>query len=127
MQFPGELIILGLVIVFLLLFFAIGVENTIPAFVRTEFDAVASRYLMQLQTSGGIGPQQRNQLQAELNNLGFTNIQITAPENVVWGQEARLIITADYVIGRTKPDLTKENATLTATFDERTIVMTLNR
>ena len=127
MQIPGELIILGLLIVLLFLFLVIGVENTIPAFVRTEFDAIASRYLMQLQTNGGLVLQKRNQLQAELNNLGFTNIQITAPDSVAWGQEARFIIKADYVITQTRPDFTKDNKTLTATFDEKTIVMTLNR
>ncbi len=127
MQLPSVLMILGLVIVFLLLFFLIGAENTIPAFVRTDFDAICNRYFMQLQTNGGVPQQAKNLLTSELTAIGFTNVRITAPEAVAWGQEARLTVIADYIINRTRPNLTKENVALTATFDERTIVMTLNR
>ncbi len=127
MQLPTVLMIMGLVIIFLLLFFLIGAENTIPAFARTDFDAICNRYFMQLQTNGGIPQQAKNLLTSELTAIGFTNVRITSPESVEWGQEARLIVRADYMITKTRPDLTKENAVLTANFDERTIVMTLNR
>jgi|GEM_PF-5075323 len=127
MQFSTVLLIMGLVIVFLLLFFLIGAEHTIPAFVRTDFDAICNRYFLQLQTNGGIPQQAKNLLVAELTAIGFTNIVITAPEAVAWGQEARLIVRANYMITTTRSNLTKESVALTATFDEKTIVMTLIR
>ncbi len=123
---PSELILLGLIIVFVLLFFVTGVENTIPVFIRTEFDNVGSYYLSTLQSNGGITTTDKNNIIAKLIDLGFTNIQITAPENVQWGEEARIIIKADFKVTQTNVDLNKETKTITATFDEKTIVMTLD-
>lgn len=118
---------MGLVVVFLLLLFVVGVENTIPAFVRTEFDAVGSYYLKKLQSSGGITQTDKNEINSRLNELGFQNIRIVAPERVAWGEEAHLKIVADYQIKQTKPDLRKNTKVLSATFDEKTIVMTLDK
>ncbi|KAB3535633.1 hypothetical protein F8154_05745 [Alkaliphilus pronyensis] len=126
MQLPGDLLILGFVIVFLVLFFVTGIENTIPAFVRTEFDILCSKYLALLQSEGGISPQLKCDLETELINMGFTNINITAPEDAVWGQEAQLTVTADYIYETTSVTLTKEEVTRRATFNEKTIVMTLD-
>lgn len=127
MSLPGELIILGLIIVFLILFFVIGVENTIPVFIRTEFDNVGSYYLNKLQSTGEITVADRNDITNRLIDLGFTNIIISAPAAVGWGKEGYIRIAADYPITQTRADLSKEIKALTAVFDEKTIVMTLNR
>lgn len=89
-------VVISIILVALLLIFAICVEGTIPAFVRTEFDKICDRHLAMMSISGGLSNIDKNSLKNELEAMGLINITITAPEYEVWGSEGTLEVIAYY-------------------------------
>ena len=122
----GNLIVLGLVVVFLFAI-AVGVlEHTIPFFDRLKFDNTVNDYLSIVQKTGGLTTAQRNELVLKLEKISFNNIVITAPTSTNWGEEASLRVEADYVFSALGTNFFKSDNTLRASFLNSTIVMTLD-
>ena len=121
----GNLVILGLVIVFLF-FITVGViEYTIPFFDRLKFDSILNDYLSIIQKTGGLTTAQRNELILKLEGIGFSNIVIAAPNNTNWGEEASLRVEADYIFSSLSTNFIRSDNTLRVTFFNSTVVMTL--
>jgi len=115
----GNLIVLGLVVVFLFAI-AVGVlEHTIPFFDRLKFDNTVNDYLSIVQKTGGLTTAQRNELVLKLEKISFNNIVITAPTT-------SLRVEADYVFSALGTNFFKSDNTLRASFLNSTIVMTLD-
>lgn len=124
---PGNFVILAIVIVFLFMFAVGSTEYSLPFFQRLKFDNICNKYLSIIQANGGLVLSDRNSLIEELDEIGFTNVYISAPTKLDWNTEAILIIEADYEYKITKGNLTKETKTIRAKYENKTRVMTLDR
>lgn len=124
---PGNLFILALVIVFLFLFAVGNTEYSLPFFQRLKFDNICNKYLVIVQANGGLNQADRDNLIRELEEIGFSNVYIEAPTKVAWNTEAILKVEADYIFKITKGSLIKENKTIRAVYENKTVVMTLER
>lgn len=124
---PGNLFILALVIVFLFLFAVGNTEYSLPFFQRLKFDNICNKYLSIIQANGGLNQADRDNLIRELEEIGFSNVYIEAPTKVAWNTEAILKVEADYIYKITKGSLIKENKTIRAVYENKTVVMTLER
>jgi len=124
---PGNLFILALVIVFLFLFAVGNTEYSLPFFQRLKFDNICNKYLSIIQANGGLNQADRDNLIRELEEIGFSNVYIEAPTKVAWNTEAILKVEADYIFKITKGSLIKENKTIRAVYENKTVVMTLER
>src|SRR5690554_5466042 len=120
---PGNLFILTLVIVFLFLFAIGNTEYSLPFFQRLKFDNVCNKYLAIVQANGGLSQADRNNLVHELEEIGFTNVSIEAPTKVDWNIEAVLRVEADYTFKTTKGNLSKEEKSIRAVYENKTRVM----
>ncbi|MGV8149596.1 MAG: hypothetical protein ACLKAL_11860 [Alkaliphilus sp.] len=122
----GNLVVLGLVLVFLFSI-AVGVlEHTVPFFDRLKFDNTVNDYLSIIQKTGGLTTAQRNELILKLEEIGFSNVIITAPVITDWGEEASLGVEACYIFSGLGINLFRSDNTLRASFFSSTIVMTLD-
>lgn len=124
---PGNIFIFALVILALFIFAVGSTEYSLPFFQRIKFDNVCNKYLSIIQSEGGLSEADRNELVDELNKIGFKNVSITAPMKATWNTEVILKIEADYTFKTTKGDMTKEDKTIRATYENKTRVMTLER
>lgn len=124
---PGNLFILALVIVFLFLFAVGNTEYSLPFFQRLKFDNICNKYFSIIQANGGLNQADRDNLIRELEEIGFSNVYIEAPTKVAWNTEAILKVEADYIFKITKGSLIKENKTIRAVYENKTVVMTLER
>ncbi len=124
---PGNLVILSLVLIFLFMFAVGNIEYSLPFFQRIKFDNICNKYLSIVQAEGGLSITDRNNLTNELENIGFTDISITAPTKLAWNSEATLRVEADYIFKVTKGNLSKEDKTIRAVYENKTRVMTLER
>lgn len=126
MQIPGELIIVAFIILALLAIMVLGVENTIPMLVRTQFDDICNNYLAIIEKESGLSTSARASLTAELEAIGITNINITAPVSAGWGDKVELIIEGDYVYRTTRyHDLSKTAETKRLRYRNSTVVLCL--
>lgn len=125
---PGSLVVLALVLVILFLFAVGNIEYSLPFFQRIKFDNICNKYLAIVQAEGGLSMTDRNNLTSELENIGFNNVIIIAPTNrLAWNSEATLRVEADYTFKVTKGNLSKDNKTIRAVYENKTRVMTLER
>lgn len=125
---PGNLVVLALVLVFLFLFAVGNTEYSLPFFQRIKFDNVCNKYLSIVQAEGRLSVTDRNSLINELENIGFKDVIIIAPTNrLAWNSEATLRVEADYTFKVTKGNLSKEDKTIRAIYENKTRVMTLER
>lgn len=124
---PGNIVILAIAILALFLFAVGSTEYSLPFFQRIKFDNICNKYLYIIQSEGGLSETDRSELVKELNNIGFNNVSITAPIKATWNTEAILKIEADYTFKTTKGNMTKEDKTIRATYENKTRVMTLER
>ncbi len=125
LSLPAELVIIGIILIAILSLFMIGIEYSLPTFDRAKFDDINSKYLTLLNKNGGLSADDKTSLENELTSLGFSNINITAPETVSWGEEAILRVVADYDLEITKTDGSKEIITKTATYENSIVVLSL--
>ena len=126
MQIPVSLWILGLGLLFILLIAVVGVDYTIPMFVRANFDDVCNSYLAIIERDGGLDNSHRNGLRAELNTLGITNVTIDAPASASWGQKVTLRIEGDYTFDTTRSDLSKASITKRIVYENSTVILSNN-
>lgn len=114
----GDLLILGLIILFFALFMVTGVDNTIPFTVRQSFDDTCSQYLAIIEADSGLTTAQKSELITKLGDLGIKNVSINAPAPSAgnWGKEAKLTVTGDY----TFTDIN------TSDYSEKTITKPIN-
>lgn len=108
MHIPASLIVLTTVILSLLLIFTIAIDESLPAFIRTDFDAISTRYFSKLIINGGLTSTDVQDLENELNDLKLKsiNINIYADDNngisvspgstIEWGRKATLSIETIY-------------------------------
>lgn len=128
MDIPSELIILAIIIVFFGLFMLLGVENSIPLYVRTSFDDVCNSYLAIIERDSGLTTAQKNNLVAELGTLGISNVIVTAPMPAAgnWGQKVKLKVIGDYSFTSTNAsNLSKRTETKPIKYEMNTIILTL--
>ncbi|MBU5676898.1 hypothetical protein KQI88_10765 [Alkaliphilus sp. MSJ-5] len=123
----GQLVILTFVIIFLFMFAVGNIEYSLPFFQRLKFDNVCNRYLAIIQAEGGLNTLNRNSLVLELEDRGFTNVNISAPTKVSWNSEAVLRVEADYTFKTTTGDIEKKENTRKVVYENKTRVMTLER
>lgn len=97
MDIPGKLIISGFIIFFLVLTFVLGIENTAPAFTRTEFDNSCDYYLAVLSADGGLDITKQDELEKKLEALGLKDVLVNAPEVAHWGDKVTLEVNAKYI------------------------------
>ncbi|WIV11140.1 hypothetical protein [Proteiniborus sp. MB09-C3] len=123
----GQLVILALVIIFLFMFAVGNIQYSLPFFQRLKFDNVCNKYLAIVQAEGGLNDTHRNNLVNELNSIGLTNVNITAPVKLSWNTEAILKVEADYTFKVTKGNMSNEEKNMKVTYENRTRIMTLER
>ncbi|MFA5576306.1 MAG: hypothetical protein WCZ27_09710 [Tissierellaceae bacterium] len=124
---PGNLVILALVVVFLFMFVVGSTEYSLPFFQRLKFDNVCNKYLAIIQANGGLSQEHKNELTLELEEIGFTDVSISAPTKLEWNTEAILRVEASYKFKAMKAYLFREEKTLQAVYENKTRVMTLER
>ncbi len=125
MNIPGDLIIIGIILIGILLIFSIGISETMPVFARNEFDNICDNYLALLSTKGGLDSIDKTNLENELINIGYKNITITAPTNAEWGSEVTLKVEAYYDVDSINPDLSDDIKTKKSTYENSTRVFGL--
>lgn len=123
MKLPGELIILGTIIIALFTVIVGVTEFTAPVFDRSKFDDTCNKGLAIVERTGKLTENDKDKIEKELNRLGFIDINITAPDHTDWGQEATLVVIADYEFEVTTGDGSKKIITETAKYENSTIVM----
>ena len=123
----GQIYILALVVIFLVMFAVGNIEYSLPFFQRLKFDNICNKYLSIVQTEGGLSVKNRNDLLADLEKLGLTDISINAPTKLEWNNEALLKIEGNYTFNTVKGDLSKADNTKRLVYENKTRVMTLER
>jgi hypothetical protein len=123
----GQIYILALVVIFLVMFAVGNIEYSLPFFQRLKFDNICNKYLSIVQTEGGLSVKNRNDLLADLEKLGLTDISINAPTKLEWNNEALLKIEGNYTFNTVKGDLSKGDNTKRLVYENKTRVMTLER
>lgn len=125
MNVIADLIIFGLIFILLLTVFVVGTEGTIPMFKRVEFDDACDKYLRQMSINRGLFSDDITDLRNNLISLGFQSITITAPADVDWGSEGKLLVEAYYEVEQTDKNLSKSSVSKKITYENSTIVMGL--
>ncbi len=123
----GQLVILALVLIFLFMFAVGNIQYSLPFFQRLKFDNICNRYLAIVQAEGGLNATHRSNLVDELNSVGFTNVNITAPVKLSWNTEAILKIEADYTFKVTKGNMSNEEKNMKIVYENKTRIMSLER
>lgn len=138
MNIPASLIIVSIILVFSMLFLVVGINETLPAFIRSDYDTICSRYFSQLTIKGGLTTTDINNLKNELANIGLTNIDvkvyldgnpgIPAPSSIEWGRKATLKISARYDYESIKADGSglKENKHHILNYENTTVILSLD-
>lgn len=126
MNIPIELAVVVMIIVFLLVIMVIGVEHTIPMYVRSNFDDICNNYLAIIERDGGLTAAQKDALKTELNRLGITNVTINAPGSGTWGQHVTLRVEGEYVFETTQyDDFSKIQETRPIHYENSTVILCL--
>lgn len=128
MESPGDLIIVGIIVLILALVMVNGVEGTVPLYARASFDDTCNSYLAIIERDSGLTTAQKNNLIAELNDMGITNVVVTAPlpSATSWGQKLELKVTGEYSYETTNPTTySKTTVTKPIKYQMRTVVLML--
>lgn len=116
MNIPPSLIILSVVLLFLTLFLVTGINESLPAFIKTEFDSISTRYFSNMIINGGLTTTDITSFKNELVSLGLTDINISiyldgntsipaSPgSKIEWGRKATLLVEAVYQYETVSPD-----------------------
>lgn len=120
-----DLVVAALLITVFILIFAISVDNTIPAFIRTEFDNICNRYTSVLSINGGLSEADIGELKNELKNLGLTDISVVAPGKEYWGNEGSLKVTAFYEHETVNENFGKDNNSKKLVYENSTVIFGL--
>lgn len=127
MYIPGELVIVGFVIILLLAIVVIGIEYSIPLYVRANFDDLCSSYLADIEINAGLSTTKRTQLTEQLSRMGVVNVTISAPHAGTWGEEATLRVEGDYVFRTTRyTDMSKPNTLKRIVYENSTRIISLD-
>lgn len=127
MHIPGELVIVAFVIILLLAVVVIGIEYSIPLYVRANFDDLCSSYLADIEIDAGLSTAKRMQLIEKLGQIGIINVTITAPYTGTWGEEATLRVEGDYVFRTTRyTDMSKANTLKRIVYVNSTRIISLD-
>lgn len=138
MNIPPSLIILSLVVLFLTLFFVVGINESLPAFVKTEYDSICNRYFSNIIINGGLTSTDITNLKNELTQLGLSNININifmdgdintpAPPDrkIEWGRRATLLVTADYEYESVSFNGGKKSSKHTLKYENSSTVLSLD-
>jgi hypothetical protein len=127
MDMPIQLVIVGMIVVFIMAMMVTGTEHTIPMYTRARFDDTCNNYLAIIERDGGLSTAQKDALRAELNHLGIINITIDAPTNGNWGERATLKVEGDYIFQTTDyGTLSKNNVTKPITYENSTVILNLD-
>ena len=108
MGIPSSLIILGIVLVALILIFTIGLTETLPLYIKTEFDSACSEFVDNFIVRGKYSSQDLTELLAGLDKMNIVITEVraylsndennyySAGEVISWGETVTIIITGIY-------------------------------
>ena len=78
MGIPSSLIILGIVLVALILIFTIGLTETLPLYIKTEFDSACSEFVDNFIVRGKYTSQDLTELLAGLDKMNIVITEVRA-------------------------------------------------
>lgn len=96
MNIPAYLIITSIVILAILGIFSIGVTETVPLYVRNEFDNICNNYSKTLSIQGYLSETDKNNLSDELNNINLKDVEISNVSKKEWGSDIDFIVKTNY-------------------------------
>jgi len=126
LNIPAHIIVFAIIIIALTAMLVISVQSTVPMFVRTQFDDICNRGLALIERDGGLNQLEKDKIRTELNEMGITNVIISAPVNSTWGSEVTLRVEGDYTYDITNyPELSKSTQTKQLVYENSTLVLNL--
>lgn len=122
MDAPVMFFIVAIAILAIMGIMVIGVDHTIPMYVRANFDDICNKYLAVIERDGKLSSSERDHLRTELNNLEITSVTINAPVNGNWGDEVTLRVEGEYNFQTTQfSDFSKKSITKKITYENSTM------
>jgi hypothetical protein len=116
----GNLLTLVICILLIVVIFMAIIHVTIPIFKKIQLTSIGEKYMAIIEMNGGLTVSERNELELELSNKGFQNVNISSPlkGTIRWGDDLILTITTTYE-HRYFGDLTALSQNLNIDFEDK--------
>ena len=83
---------------------------SLPLLRRIEFDAICHRYVLLMDQSGGLPGTAATELVHQLQQRGFYNVSVQAPQQAAYGETMSFIARASFIRWHLTPALTMEES-----------------
>lgn len=97
---PSKVLVSGILMVVTVCMLVFVVEFFLPLSVKADMNMLCRNTLLKMEVQGGLAESERQGLENELRNKGFSGISVSGTANVKQGGRLNLHVEADYRFNR---------------------------
>lgn len=97
---PSRVIVTGIILIVIVAMLVFTVEFFLPLSMKSDMNILCRKTLLKMETAGGFTENDRQELVAELQNIGFSNISASGTQHARQGVTLNLRVEAQYDYSR---------------------------
>jgi hypothetical protein len=118
---PVKPVLTGIMLVFVIFLLVYMVEFFIPLSVKADIDMICRNALLNMENTGGLSSDKKQELKDELESRGLAGVVITATENARQGEKLELRVEGEYTYSRITSLFGRGDVTLRLVYDKSTM------
>lgn len=118
---PARAIVTGIILVITASMLVFSVEFFLPLSAKGDMNILCRSTLLKMETAGGLTENDRQELENELANEGFTGITATGTQSARQGEILNLHVEAQYVHNRLTMLFSRETQVLGMVYDKSSL------
>lgn len=118
---PSRVLVTGIVLIIIVTILVFTIEFFLPLSLKGDMNILCRSTLLKMETAGGLSENDMLELQASLQNIGFTNISVAGTQNAKQGELLNLHVEAEYTGSRLTSLLSRKNMTQLMVYDKSSL------
>ena len=118
---PSRVIVTGLILIIIVAMLVFTVEFFLPLSIKGDMNILCRRTLLKMETAGGLAENDRQELVAELQSKGFSDISASGTQSAKQGEILNLRVEVQYDYNRLTMLFSREVHSLLMIYDKSSL------
>lgn len=117
----AKIVVFAIAFIFMVSMLVFCIEFFLPISMKADIDMMCRGVLLEMENAGGLSGDEAGKLCSKLEEMGLTDVVVTATENAMQGDKLTLKVEAVYTYSKLTAPLKRENTSVRMVYDKTAI------
>jgi len=117
----AKIVVFAIALIFMVSMLVFCTEFFLPISIKADADMICRGVLLEMENAGGLSEDGAEKLCERLEEIGLTDVKVTATENAMRGDKLTLKVEAVYTYSKLTAPLKREDTSVRIVYDKTAI------